>query len=109
MCISLPLRKRAKAISQQEFTHDRRMGKRLCLCPSQGAIIDAHASFASFDWVSERSSRAPNWHLRQLSSGAPTSLDASAIHLEMVNAVSRILSHTCSTARAVQGDLQHAL
>ncbi|HLO47594.1 MAG TPA: Na/Pi cotransporter family protein [Kamptonema sp.] len=44
-------------------------------------------------------------HLQQLSSGAPTNLDASAIHLEMVSAMSRILSHTCSIARAVQGDL----
>ncbi|MBD2075228.1 Na/Pi cotransporter family protein [Phormidium sp. FACHB-592] len=44
-------------------------------------------------------------HLQQLSSSAPTNLDASAIHLEMVNAMSRILSHTCSIARAVQGDL----
>jgi phosphate:Na+ symporter len=44
-------------------------------------------------------------HLQQLSSGAPTNLDASAIYLEMVNAMSRILSHTCSIARAVQGDL----
>lgn len=44
-------------------------------------------------------------HLQNLSSGTPTSLDASAIHLEMVNAMSRILSHTCSIARAVQGDL----
>ena len=44
-------------------------------------------------------------HLQQLSSGTPTNLDASAIHLEMVNAMSRILSHTCSIARAVRGDL----
>ncbi len=44
-------------------------------------------------------------HLQQLSSGAPTDLDASSIHLEMVNAMSRISSHTCSIARAVQGDL----
>jgi phosphate:Na+ symporter len=44
-------------------------------------------------------------HLQHLSSGAPTSLDASAIHLEMVSAMGRILSHTCSIARAVQGDL----
>jgi phosphate:Na+ symporter len=44
-------------------------------------------------------------HLQQLSSGAPTNLDASAIHLEMVNAMSRILSHTGSIARAIQGDL----
>lgn len=28
-----------------------------------------------------------------------------AIHLEMVSAMSRILSHTYSIARAVQGDL----
>jgi phosphate:Na+ symporter len=44
-------------------------------------------------------------HLQSLTSGTPISLDASAIHLEMVNAMSRILSHTCSIARAVQGDL----
>jgi phosphate:Na+ symporter len=44
-------------------------------------------------------------HLQQLSSGAPTTLDASSIHLEMVSAMSRILSHTCSIARAVQGEL----
>lgn len=44
-------------------------------------------------------------HLQHLTSGTPTNLDASAIHLEMVNAMSRILSHTCSIARAVQGDL----
>jgi len=44
-------------------------------------------------------------HLQQLSSGSPKSLDASAIHLEMVSAMSRIMSHTCSIARAIQGDL----
>lgn len=44
-------------------------------------------------------------HFQQLSSGVPTNLDASAIHLEMVNAMSRILSHTGSIARAIQGDL----
>lgn len=44
-------------------------------------------------------------HLQRLSSGVPTNLDASAIHLEMVNAMSRILSHTCSIAHAVQRDL----
>jgi phosphate:Na+ symporter len=43
-------------------------------------------------------------HLQQLTNGTPTSLDASAIHLEMVNAMGRILSHTCSIARAVQGN-----
>lgn len=44
-------------------------------------------------------------HLQTLTSGTPTNLDASAIHLEMVSAMSQILSHTCSIARAVQGDL----
>ncbi len=44
-------------------------------------------------------------HLQNLTSSTPISLDASAIHLEMVSAMSRILSHTCSIARAVQGDL----
>ena len=44
-------------------------------------------------------------HLQQLSSGSSRSLDASAIHLEMVSAMSRIMSHTCSIARAIQGDI----
>ncbi|MBD1909871.1 MULTISPECIES: Na/Pi cotransporter family protein [unclassified Leptolyngbya] len=44
-------------------------------------------------------------HLQNLTSGTPISLDASAIHLETVNAIGRILSHTCSIARAVQGNL----
>ncbi|WP_088888868.1 Na/Pi cotransporter family protein [Leptolyngbya ohadii] len=43
-------------------------------------------------------------HLQNLTSGTPASLDASAIHLEMVTAMSRISSHTCSIARAVQGE-----
>ncbi len=44
-------------------------------------------------------------HLQHLTAGSATSLDASTIHLEMVSAMSRILSHTCSIARAVQGEL----
>ncbi|BAZ20989.1 hypothetical protein NIES4073_18670 [Kalymmatonema gypsitolerans NIES-4073] len=44
-------------------------------------------------------------HLHRLRSGAASSLDASAIHLEMVNAISRVISHTSSIARAVLGEL----
>jgi phosphate:Na+ symporter len=44
-------------------------------------------------------------HLHSLTSADPTNLDASAIRLETINAMSRILSHTCSIARAMQGDL----
>ena len=42
-------------------------------------------------------------HLHRLrSEGA---LDASTIHFEMVNAISRIISHTSSIARTVLGEL----
>lgn len=44
-------------------------------------------------------------HLQSLTSSTSANLDASAIHLEMVSAMSRISSHTCSIARAVQGEL----
>jgi phosphate:Na+ symporter len=44
-------------------------------------------------------------HLKHLSSGDPVSLNASSILLEMVNAMSRILSHISSIARAIQGEL----
>ncbi|MEH1926840.1 MAG: Na/Pi cotransporter family protein [Nostoc sp.] len=44
-------------------------------------------------------------HLQHLSSGDSVSLNASSIHLEMVNAISRILSHTCSIARVIQEEL----
>ncbi|MGI2904421.1 Na/Pi cotransporter family protein [Tolypothrix sp. VBCCA 56010] len=43
-------------------------------------------------------------HLHRLRSGSASSLDSSAIHLEMVNGISRVISHTCSIARAVQGE-----
>ncbi|MEH2253255.1 Na/Pi cotransporter family protein [Nostoc sp.] len=44
-------------------------------------------------------------HHQYLSSGDSVSLNASSIHLEMINAISRILSHTCSIARVIQGEL----
>ncbi|HEY9806702.1 MAG TPA: PhoU domain-containing protein, partial [Candidatus Obscuribacterales bacterium] len=56
-------------------------------------------------WLNQIKREMHSRHLQSLTSGAPTNLDASAIHLEMVNAMSRVLSHTCSIARAVQGDL----
>ena len=56
-------------------------------------------------WLNQIKREIQLRHLQHLSSGSPTSLNASAIHLEMVSAMSRILSHTCSIARAVQGNL----
>lgn len=44
-------------------------------------------------------------HHQHLSSGDSVSLNASSIHLEMINAMSRILSHICSIARVIQGEL----
>ena len=44
-------------------------------------------------------------HLYRLRSGDPSSLDASNIHLELLNTLSRILSHTWSIARVLQGEL----
>ncbi len=43
-------------------------------------------------------------HLHRLRSRSASSLDSSAIYLEMVNALSSVISHTCSIARAVLGD-----
>ncbi|HEY9828225.1 MAG TPA: Na/Pi cotransporter family protein [Stenomitos sp.] len=40
-------------------------------------------------------------HLQRLSSGTAVNLNASAIHLEVLTAMSRILSHTCNIARVV--------
>ncbi|MBV8884833.1 MAG: Na/Pi cotransporter family protein [Chroococcidiopsidaceae cyanobacterium CP_BM_RX_35] len=56
-------------------------------------------------WLNQLKREMHVRHLHSLTSADPTNLDASAIHLEMVNAMSRILSHTCSIARAMQGDL----
>jgi phosphate:Na+ symporter len=56
-------------------------------------------------WLNQIKREIQLRHLQHLSSGSSTSLNASAIHLEMVSAMSRILSHTCSIARAVQGNL----
>jgi phosphate:Na+ symporter len=44
-------------------------------------------------------------HLHRLRSGTASSLDVSAIHIEMINALSRVISHTCSIARAVLGEM----
>jgi phosphate:Na+ symporter len=44
-------------------------------------------------------------HLRRLHSGVPRSLESSAIHLDLLNAMSRILSHVSNIAHAVHGDL----
>jgi len=44
-------------------------------------------------------------HLRRLQSGLPPSLESSAIHLDLLNAISRVLSHASNIAHAVHGDL----
>ncbi len=44
-------------------------------------------------------------HLRRLQSGVLPSLASSAIHLDLLNAMSRVLSHASNIAHAVQGDL----
>lgn len=44
-------------------------------------------------------------HLRRLQSGVLPSLESSAIHLDLLNAMSRVLSHASNIAHAVQGDL----
>jgi phosphate:Na+ symporter len=44
-------------------------------------------------------------HLRRLRSGLSPSLESSAIHLDLLNAMSRVLSHASNIAHAVHGDL----
>ena len=44
-------------------------------------------------------------HLRRLHSGLPPSVESSAIHLDLLNAMSRVLSHASNIAHAVHGDL----
>jgi phosphate:Na+ symporter len=44
-------------------------------------------------------------HLRRLRSGVSPSLESSAIHLDLLNAMSRVLSHASNIAHAVHGDL----
>jgi phosphate:Na+ symporter len=44
-------------------------------------------------------------HLRRLHSGLPPSVESSGIHLDLLNAMSRVLSHASNIAHAVHGDL----
>ncbi len=44
-------------------------------------------------------------HLRRLHSGLSPSLESSAIHLDLLNAMNRVLSHASNIAHAVHGDL----
>lgn len=44
-------------------------------------------------------------HLRRLHLGVPPSLESSEIHLDLLNAMSRVLSHASNIAHAVHGDL----
>lgn len=71
---------------------------------SQDATI-ADEVLSRRQWLNQLKREMHVRHLHSLTSAEPTNLDASGIHLEMVNAMSRILSHTCSIASGVQGDL----
>jgi phosphate:Na+ symporter len=44
-------------------------------------------------------------HLRRLRSGVSLSIESSAIHLDLLNAMSRILTHSSNIAHAIRGDL----
>jgi phosphate:Na+ symporter len=44
-------------------------------------------------------------HVRRLQSGLSPSWESSAIHLDLLNALSRVLSHASNIAHAVRGDL----
>lgn len=44
-------------------------------------------------------------HLRRLRAGSTLSITSSAIHLDLLNALGRVLSHTANIAHAVRGDL----
>jgi len=43
-------------------------------------------------------------HLRRLQSGVPVSIESSAIHLDLLTAMSRVLSHASSIAHVIRGD-----
>lgn len=43
-------------------------------------------------------------HLHRLRSGLPPSVESSAIHLDLLDAMSRVLSHVSNIAHAVHGD-----
>lgn len=55
-------------------------------------------------WLNQTKRELHLRHLHRLRSGLAVSLHSSAIHLEIVHSMSRVISHTCSIARAVQGD-----
>jgi phosphate:Na+ symporter len=44
-------------------------------------------------------------HLHRLHLGVPSSLESSEIHLDLLNAMSRVLSHASNIAHAVHGDI----
>jgi phosphate:Na+ symporter len=71
---------------------------------SQDSTI-ADEALSRRQWLKQLRREMHVRHLHSLTSADLTNLDASAIHLEMVNAMNWILSHTCSIARAMQGDL----
>lgn len=44
-------------------------------------------------------------HLRRLHSGISSSIESSGIHLDLLNAMSRVLTHSFNIAHAIRGDL----
>ncbi len=57
------------------------------------------------NWLNKLKGEIYRRHLYRMRSGEESSLDASNIHLELLNTLSRILSHTWSIARVLQGEL----
>ncbi|MBL1200770.1 MAG: Na/Pi cotransporter family protein [Nostoc sp. ZfuVER08] len=110
----LARRKRRKqiAFSQQEWNdivayHGEVLGllqRTLTGLAAQDSTI-ADEVLSQRQWLNQFKREIYLRHLQHLSSGDPVSLNASSILLEMVNAMSRILSHISSIARAIQGEL----
>jgi phosphate:Na+ symporter len=105
-------RKRQIAFSDEEWndlaTYHREtmllLQKALAGLASQDGMI-ADEVLQHRTWLNQTKRELHLRHLHRLRSGSAASLDSSTIHMEMVNAMSRVISHTCSIARAVQGDL----
>jgi phosphate:Na+ symporter len=110
----LARRKRRKqiAFSQQEWNdvvayHTEVLGllqRTLTGVAAQDSTI-ADEVLSQRQWLNQFKREIYLRHLQQLSSGNPVSLNASSILLEIINAMSRILSHISSIARAIQGEL----
>jgi phosphate:Na+ symporter len=64
------------------------------------------AEFLDREAQLERAKRELHFrHLRRLRSGVSLSIESSAIHLDLLNAMSSVLTHSSHIAHAIQGDL----